>query len=375
MNSKILIVDDEPNNLDVLRDCLSKAGFKVPVIESGETALELVDTIKPDLILLDIMMPGMDGFEVCRRLKQDATSADIPIIFLTAKLEKDDVITGLKLGAVDYVTKPFNQEELLTRVNTHLVLQAAKENLREALAEKEEALAEKEVALAEKEEALATKDKLFSIIGHDLGNIFYGLQGFTELLIEETNVKTREKYLQTLKRAASDGYDLLNNLLNWSKSQTGKLQPYLTTLILQELIRRNIELQHNKANHKKIDVVTVIDENITVYADENMLNAILRNLLSNAIKFTLKSGTIRITTKAIDDNVVEISIADTGVGIEDISKIFQVSIARNCGTDGEQGGGLGLVLCKELIKKCNGTIGVESKVGEGSRFYVRLPIK
>ncbi len=373
MTDKILIVDDEPNNLDVLRDCLSESGFKVPVVESGEIAIKLVDTIKPALILLDIMMPGMDGFEVCRRLKQDATSADIPIIFLTAKLEKDDVIAGLKLGAVDYITKPFNKEELLTRVNTHLELQAAKEGLRKALAEKE-------VALAEKEEALATKDKLFSIIAHDLGNIFYGLQGFAELLTNEKkqpDVEERKDYLKMLKQAATNGYDLLTNLLNWSRSQTGRLQADPTTLVLQDSIYRNVGLQKDKAGCKKIDILADVDENITVFADVNMLNTVVRNLISNAIKFTPKSGTIRITAEPIDDNVVEISITDTGIGIksEDINKMFRINIARTYGTDGEKGNGLGLVLCKELIEKCNGTIGVESKVGEGSRFYVRLPIK
>jgi len=364
MTDKILIVDDEPNNLDVLRNCLNEAGFKVSVVDSGETALKLFEHIKPALVLLDVMMQGMDGFEVCRRLKQDPTSADIPIIFLTAKLEKNDIIAGLKLGAVDYVTKPFSQEELLVRVNTHLELQATKEGLHKAL--------------AEKEEALATKNKLFSIIGHDLGNIFYGLQGFAELLVEEPelDIKTREEYLQTLKQAATDGYDLLTNLLNWSRSQTGKLQPYLTTLVLRDLVQRNIELQHNKANSKEINVVEFVDKNITVYADENMLNTVLRNLISNAIKFTPKSGAVRITAKPIKDNVVEISIADTGVGIksEDINKMFQVNMVRTCGTSGEQGNGLGLVLCKELIEKCNGTIGIESEVEEGSRFYVRLPV-
>ena len=306
------------------------------------------------------MMPDIDGFEVCRRLKQDATLADIPIIFLTAKTKKDDVIAGLELGAVDYVTKPFNQKELSTRINTHLELQAAKDELREAL---------------------ATKDQLFSIIGHDLGSIFVGLECLTKLLVNQgrqVDVKEREYYLQMLMQAATDGYDLLTNLLNWSKSQTGQLQASPTTLVLQDSICRNIELQHDKAYHKEIGIVADVDKNISIFADGNMLDTILRNLISNAIKFTQESGAVRIIAEQIENNLVEISVADTGIGIkpEDIDKLFRATnIAHTYGTAGEKGNGLGLVLCKELIDKCGGTIGVETEVGKGSRFYVRLPIK
>jgi len=366
----ILIADDNPENLGVLANILGKSGYNLIFAQDGAMALASIKGEPPDLILLDIMMPGIDGFEVCRQLKQDAILTEIPIIFLTAKTEKEAVIAGLELGAVDYVTKPFNQKELLTRVNTQLELQAAKEELREALAVKEE-------ALAAKKEALATKDKLFSIIGHDLGNLFYGLQGLAELLVNEgtqPDIKERKANLQLLMQLASNGYDLLTNLLNWSKSQTGRLQAEPTTIILRESICRNIELQHDKADSKGIEIVSDVDENLSVFTDINMLDTVFRNLISNAIKFTEASGTVRVTAEQIEDNLVEISFADTGIGIkpENIDKLFQVNIVHTFGTDGERGNGLGLVLCKELVEKCAGTIGVESEVGKGSRFYVRL---
>jgi signal transduction histidine kinase len=231
----------------------------------------------------------------------------------------------------------------------------------------------------ELQESLATKDMLFSIIGHDLGNVFWGLQGYTELLKMngdmQPSVKEKEHFLQQLSQIADNGYDLLTNLLNWSKSQTGRLQTYSITLVLQDLIYRNIELQRNKADCKEIDIFAVVNENIAVFADKNMLDTVLRNLISNAIKFTQKTGVIRVTVEQVENNQVEISIADTGIGIkpEDLDKLFQVNLTRTFGTAGEKGNGLGLVLCKELIEKCDGTIGVESEVGEGSRFYVRLP--
>ncbi len=366
MNRKptILIVDDDPGNLGILGNILGKNTNALIFTQDGATALASIENERPDIILLDIMMPEMDGFEVCRRLKQDATLADIPIIFLTAKTEKDDIIAGLKLGAVDYVTKPFNKEELLTRVNTHLELQAKKEELRKAF--------------AEKEEAVVTKDKLLSIIGHDLSSIFNGLQGLAKLLINEgtqPDLKEREKNIQMLMQAATDGYDLLTNLLNWSSSQTGKLQAYPTTIALRDLISRNVKLQQDKAACKGIEIVANVDENLSVFADRNMLDTVLRNLISNAIKFTETSGTVRVTAKR--DNLVEISVADTGIGIkpENIDKLFQVNIAHTYGTAGERGNGFGLALCKELVEKCGGTIGVESEVGKGSRFYVRLKAK
>jgi len=359
-NPTILIVDDNPENLGVLGSIVTENGYIPGFAANGTVALASIKEECPNLILLDIMMPSMDGFELCRRLKQNATLADIPIIFLTAKTEKDDVIAGLELGAVDYVTKPFNKKELSTRINTHLELQAAKEKLREAL---------------------ATKDRLFSIIGHDLGNIFVGLQCLSKLLVDErtqADVKEREENLQMLVQAANDGYDLLTNLLNWSRSQSGILQAHPITLVLQDSVCRNIELQHDKAYHKEIGIVADVNENISVFADGNMLDTILRNLISNAIKFTRESGTVQITAEQIKDNLVEISFADTGIGIkpEDIDKLFlTTNIAHTYGTAGEKGHGLGLVLCKELVEKCGGTIGVETEVGKGSRFYVHLLIK
>jgi len=383
----ILIADDDPKSLSFLGKLVTNNGYLSDFAINGTEVLDYIKEKCPDLILLDIMMPDIDGFEVCRRLKRDVRLADIPIIFLSAKIEKRDVIAGLELGAVDYVTKPFNERELMTRINTHLELQAAKEELREALvvkdealALKDEALAAKDEALAAKDEALATRNKLFSVIGHDLSGIFTGLLGIAELLMDEElqpDVEARKNWLQLLMQAASNGYDLLTNLLNWSRSQTGRLQINPTIIILRYLMVQNVESQYNKANCKKVEIVADVDENLSVFADINLLNIVFRNLISNAIKFTKASGTIRVTAKQIDGNLVEISVSDTGIGIkpENLDKLFQVNIATTYGTDNEKGNGLGLVLCKEFIEKCGGTIGVESEIGVGSRFYVRLPIK
>jgi len=354
----VLIVDDNAENLGVLGDIVAGNGYIPGFASNGIAALAAIKKKHPDLVLLDVMMPGMDGFEVCRQLKQDATLANIPIIFLTAKTEKDDVIAGLELGAVDYVTKPFNKKELLSRVNTHLELQATKEELREAL---------------------ATKDKLFTILAHDLGNLFNGLLGFSSMLAGKNaraiSNAQKDEYSQHILKMANKGYNLLKNILIWSKSQTGSLKVQPTPINLLSLVRRNIELQEEKAGAKNIKLFSHIDENASVFADLNMLDTVLRNLVSNAVKFTLPGGEIKISSKKVN-NLIEISVADNGVSIkaEDIEKLFRIDVVHTTtGTAKEQGNGLGLILCKEFVEKNGGSLSVKSEVGEGTTFYVRMP--
>ncbi|MCK5876305.1 MAG: hybrid sensor histidine kinase/response regulator [Candidatus Marithrix sp.] len=354
----ILIVDDNPENLGLLGYVLTKKGYILGFAPDGTTALAIVKKKHPDLILLDIMMPDVDGFEVCRQLKQDAISADIPIIFLTAKTEKDDIIAGLELGAVDYVTKPFNEKELLTRVKTHLELQSAKNELKEAL---------------------ATKDKFFSIIAHDLNNSFVGLIGLTSILIDndiQQTAEEKDKHIYYLHQSAEKGYNLLTNLLEWSRAQTGSILVNQVPIVLQEIISQNINLLTTKTATKNIILSTEIENDIVVFADLDMLDTVIRNLLSNAVKFTKTNGFIKITSARLD-NQIELSIIDNGVGIEpnDIDKLFRMDVCYSTfGTAEEKGNGLGLVLCKEFVEKNGGVIGVESEIGKGSRFYVRLPV-
>ncbi|MDM8559348.1 hybrid sensor histidine kinase/response regulator [Candidatus Parabeggiatoa sp. HSG14] len=360
----ILIVDDNPENLAVLGSIVAENGYTPRFAPNGAMALVSVKKKRPDLILLDIMMPDMDGFEVCRRLKQDATLADIPIIFLTAKTEKDDVIAGLELGAVDYVTKPFNQKELTTRVNTHLEFQATKEELREAL--------------AAKEEALATKNKFFSIIAHDLANIFCGSIGLSNILSkqsEQNEASETDKLLGLIQHNLNKGYGLLRNLLDWSRSQTGKINVTPDILKIKTVVDQNISLLKNNATAKDIKLSSTVGSTL-VFADEQMLNTIIRNLLSNAIKFTPVNGKIEVSSQE-EGNMIEVSILDTGVGIkpQNIDKLFRIDVSHSTrGTAKEEGTGLGLILCKEFVEKNGGTIGVESEVEKGSRFYIRLPI-
>ncbi len=367
--SLILIVDDHPHNLQVLGNILKKEGYSPALTQNGVQALEFVKKKQPYLILLDIMMPEMSGLEVCRKLKQSPATKDIPVIFLTAKTETEDIVEGLELGAVDYVTKPFNHRELMARINTHIELKTAKQLI---VLQKEQL----KQTVEELKQANATKDKLFSIITHDLKNLFNALLGFSEELVNNNNLDTEGRQdIQVIQQTSKQGYKLLKNLLEWAKSQTGKTAFQPTELNLKAVVAVIIDFTMNNAQSKNITILSDILETTLVFADENMLNTVLKNLLSNAIKFTPANGTVAISCEE-KDTEVEISISDTGIGIkpEDIDKLFKIDVSHTTiGTGKEEGTGLGLILCKELVEKNGGSIWVEGEEGKGSRFYIRLP--
>jgi two-component system sensor histidine kinase/response regulator len=218
----ILIVDDNPTNLGVLFSSLTHAGFKVLVAEDGEKALAQVERTQPHVILLDILMPGIDGFETCRRLKCLEASAEIPVIFMTALSDTIDKIKGFEAGGVDYITKPFQQEEVLARVKAHLTIRQLQQQLQrqnDLLARQNELLEEKNTQLV----ALnASKDKFFSIIAHDLRSPFTGFLGLTQFIVENIEEWEREKIKDIttkLHESAENLYALMGNLLTWSRDR------------------------------------------------------------------------------------------------------------------------------------------------------------
>jgi signal transduction histidine kinase len=358
----ILIVDDTPKNIQVVASILKELGYQVAFARDGQTALSTAKSAKFDLILLDIMMPEMDGYEVCQHLKTDSRTADIPIIFLTAKTESDNIVKGFEVGGVDYVTKPFNSAELVARVKTHLELRQA----REALKKSEQQL----------RELNAAKDKFFSIIAHDLKNPFAALLGCADLLVQSEPLTEDQKDLaETINMASQQAYDLLQNLLKWSRSQLGHLSCEPESFDICAAVNKTMLLLKNNADNKNIRLISEIEENTLVFADPDMTITIVRNLISNAVKYTSSGGSITVSAKD-QGNAWEISVSDTGVGItpEDIKKLFRIDVKHSThGTAKEEGTGLGLNLCKEFAEKSGGKIGVQSEVGKGSRFYFTLP--
>lgn len=367
----ILIVDDEPKNIQLLGNILQEY-YTIEFAINGEVALEWVDTEHFDLILLDIMMPTLDGFEVCKILKENPKTKDIPIIFLTAKTDTQSIVKGFQIGAVDYITKPFHQEELLVRVRNHLSSVSQKKLIQEYNG----ILEKKNIELRE---LIASKDKFFSIIAHDLKGPISSLKGLSNLLIREyTEIKNSQLLsdLKIIQNTSNEIYELLENLLLWSRSQSRVIEVYNEKFEIRQLLEKILKLLNGKAIEKNIYMENLVSESTQVYADINLTDTILRNLLSNALKFTPKSGKVKVEDRR-NENFLYLSVMDTGIGIEEdyIPNIFSIdSKYQRKGTEKESGTGLGLILCKEFVEMMNGKIFVKSKVGVGSTFTFSLPL-
>lgn len=356
----IFIVDDIPGNLQVLIHILKQEEYRIAAAGNGHQALDMIPAARPDLVLLDVMMPGMDGFEVCRKVKTNPAAADIPIIFLTAKAETADIVKGFELGAVDYVTKPFNPAELLVRVKTHLELKFSREKLKDLI---------------------AARDKFFSIIAHDLRNPVQNLILSSELLrssYDSFDEAERMDYIQGINNSANHISSLLETLLDWSKAQSGTMELYREKIDIASLAADNIDLLKENAIKKNITISSKIPANTFAFADKNMIGTVIRNLVSNAVKFTNPGGEVKITAApASTDNFIEITVSDNGIGIkeEDIAGLFRIDVQKKTrGTAKEKGTGLGLLLCKEFIEKNKGSVKVVSTPGKGSDFTFTLPV-
>jgi len=359
-NSKplIFIAEDSPESLKVLYQFLKAEEYRISAVGNGKKALEMIPKLLPDLILLDIMMPEPDGYTVCEQLQKNPVTKEIPIIFLTARTEKKEIVKGFEMGAVDYITKPFYGAELLARINTHLELKFSRQALKELN---------------------ATKDKFFSIIAHDLKNPLQGLLSSAEVLHSFFDAFNEEKKKELIRRFYDSSQQfaaLLKNLLTWSMSQQGKINLKRQKLDIGKAVEENLDLMKEEAGKKDIALSSQSDRNAFVWADKNMINTVLRNLLSNALKFTNPGGEVNVKTEIFEDQV-KISISDNGIGIppEDIPNLFRldVHLSRN-GTVGEKGTGLGLILCKEFVEKNSGTISITSIPRDGTTFNIFLPL-
>lgn len=371
-NSKILIVDDIPQNIEVLGNTLRQSGSMVFMATNGNQAIAIAEVKKPDLILLDIQMPEMDGYEVCQKLKANDQTRHIPIIFLTARTEIDDIVRGFAAGAVDYITKPFNSAELLARVSTHIELKKALNTVSEQ---------NKKL-----NELNATKDKLFSIIAHDLRNPFNALIGYSELIAaiikNGGDMKNLLEHINILNQSARQGYDLLENLLHWSLTQTGQLRLDPELFNLEKPVLEAVSLLKAAAAKKEIKIEAAVEPanaEIKVFADYKTISTVCRNVIGNAIKFTPEGGTIKITIKkSAEDSYCEAVFKDSGIGMnaETLEKLFTISSKKSKkGTNNEQGTGLGLIVCRDFVEKNNGKIYVASELDHGSTFTIKLPEK
>lgn len=363
---KILIVDDVISNVLLLKILLTNEKFQVCTANNGTTCIEQAKNEHPDLILLDVMMPDISGFDTAVILKKDEETKDIPIIFLTALNTPADLVHGFKVGASDFLTKPFNKEELVMRVTQQISLVAAKR-----IIEKQN---------AELRATLNNRDKMYSVIAHDLRSPMASIRMVLNLVVASTSPEQvgPELYelLDKANKESEDVHDLLDNLLKWTKSQTGRLNVVIQDLDLNDIIPGVVDIFEVIAETKHIKLnLQMADSPLVVTADNDMLKTIVRNFLSNAIKFSPEDSSIDIIMSK-DADFAKISVRDHGVGIasDRLGSIFHKG-ETTYGTGGEEGSGLGLQLCQDFAQKIGGDCTVESVEGEGSTFSVTIPLK
>ena len=364
---KILIVDDVMSNVLLLKVLLTNEKFAIATASNGRQALEQVEKENPDLVLLDVMMPDMSGFEVAQHLKSNPNTADIPIIFLAALNSTADIVKGFQVGANDFISKPFNKEELIIRVTHQISLVAAK---RLILSKTEEL-----------QRTIAGRDKLYSVIAHDLRSPMGSIKMVLNMLIlnlpsEKIGAEMYE-LLTMANQTTEDVFSLLDNLLKWTKSQIGKLNVVYQDADLVEVTDGVIEIFSMVASLKKIRIREMKPEKMMVNADIDMLKTVVRNLLSNAIKFSKENSEVLVKMEEVDGMAV-VSVQDYGCGIseEGQKKLLHTDTHFSTfGTNNEEGSGLGLLLCKDFVVKNGGKLWFTSKEGEGSIFSFSIPVK
>lgn len=354
---KILIVDDTPENLLVIAKTLEPEGYEMRFSQDGANALSIAKEANFDLIILDVMMPNMDGFEVCQKLKANPLTANIPIIFITAKTDTESVIKGFDVGGVDYLTKPFHVGELRARVGTHLKLRSRELELHKLN---------------------ATKDKFIAIIAHELKIPLGGIKGFITALneqFEQFSIADIRENINLVKDAIENLSALVENLLNWSILQIGQGLYRPNDFELNSIVYDMVHLYDSYAAHKQITLDVQMQGDFWVYADVDMVEVVLRNLLSNAIKYGHKNGLVHVSIQEQNKEIL-VTIEDNGIGIaeEKCQNLFRLdSKIKELGTYGEVGTGMGLILAKEYVERHGGRIWIKSKIEEGTQAGFTLP--
>jgi two-component system sensor histidine kinase/response regulator len=362
---KILIVDDVVSNVLLLKILLTNEKFQVCTANCGNMCIEQAKAEKPDLILLDVMMPDISGFDTAVILKKDPELKDIPIIFLTALNSPADLVKGFQVGASDFLSKPFNKEELLVRVMHQIALVDAKRTIQR---QNRELLA-----------TITNRDKMYSVIAHDLRSPMASIRMVLNLVVASTSPELVGpelfELLDKANKESEEVHDLLDNLLKWTKSQTGRLSVVMQDLDLNDIIPGVVDIFEMIAATKKIHL-SYSGSSVVVRADNDMLKTIVRNFMSNAVKFSPEESTIEISVTTADADFAKISVSDHGVGIaaDRIGSIFHKG-ETTYGTGGEEGSGLGLQLCQDFARKIGGDVMVESAEGQGSTFSVLVPLK
>ena len=356
--ARILVVDDQPANIQVVGTVLGKLGHEIIPASDGPTALKRLALRVPDLILLDLLMPGMDGCEVCRRLRENPDWQDIPVIFLSAADDKDLIVRALNAGGVDYITKPFSQAELVSRVRTQLALKNARDRLRQ---------------LAE------DKDELLGILTHDLKNQLGGIEMSARLLRDRVTSAADARSTQLADNIFRSGVQLLAFVKEFLANAAADhgIEVRMAPLNFSAAAAATAQQYQEAARCKQLEIVTDFPANaFMVQADPRALDQVLDNLVSNAIKFSPAGKRVFIAVRSASGRA-ECVIRDEGPGFttEDRARLFKRYARLSARpTGGEPSTGLGLSIARKLMAVMDGELICESVPGEGATFTVQLPL-
>jgi len=361
---RVLIVDDEVANVELLARRLEAIGCQTQVASSGERAIALARTEQPDLILLDVMMPGIDGWQTCRRLKSQPETAEIPVIFVTARDRSDDVSKGFEVGGIDYITKPIEPMELAARVRSAIFTKRLQDELRRT-----------NVDLHRLEQS---RKELIGMLGHDIRNLANSVVAFMQLVRMGQLEPGRHEFDELLRLSESNISELLrmvNALLDVYKMEEGKLEAMPQVIGLAALAERSLAQVAPEALAKGIELDTTLPADASVFVDDALIVRVLTNLLANAVKHTPSGGKVRIESapdESLERSVV-VRVVDTGPGISEndaphIFDRFYQGAGRSRG-----GTGLGLAFCKLAVELHGGTISVANPGKPGAVVQFTLP--
>lgn len=364
---KVLIVDDDRVNIRILAGILQSEGFVLAEAESGERALEVYATFRPDLVLLDVVMPGIDGFETCRRMKTEYGPKSAPVIFITARSESDDVVEGLGAGGVDYLPKPFKPKEVLARIRSHL---------------QNRILVEQQKALVEQlSKANHAKNRFLGMAAHDLRNPLASIRGIAEFLQEGTVGPLSAEQLDlvhTIHGAAQSMLDMVNELLDVATIESGELKLQRGVHDMTDLVSKGVAAINREAARKQTRVVfDPPPAPVRVQIDPAKMRQVVDNLLSNAVKYSPPGSTITANLAGNDaSGTCSFAVRDQGPGIPEgeRDRLFKdFSQLSNKPTAGEKSTGLGLAICRKIVDAHHGAIVAENLPGGGCEFRVTLP--
>lgn len=364
-NYSILIVDDNEINVMLLQVVLENERFQVYTAACANEALKILDSTKIDLILMDVMMPQVSGFELTKRLKSTKKLCDIPILFITALDSPNDIVRGFDLGACDYVTKPFNKSELVRRIKHQISL-----------------IHSRDIILKQKDslqEVIESRDQLYSIIAHDLRSPISSLKMILNILTSKAEENHLSEEIVDMLYSGSDIAEqlfcLLDNLLKWTKSNLGMQIAVPQVLVFDETILGVAEVLLPTAKLKHVAINLQLERNIEIIFDVDIMKSILRNLIINAIKFSHQSGHILIDLHVEGDWAV-LEVIDNGIGMSSErqnmlrERIYGMSAV---GTTREEGTGLGLWIVQHFVTTHHGEFYFSSKEGKGSCFGFKIP--